>query len=138
MYCTNVYNFQSGKQYWLQCPSHNIIVLRYYFLFSYFCNAHIVSSPWGPQVPNNTSTLFVETSDSYSSHKETSLDNTNDGKEALFGDLSYMSANKEGWCNHIQEYCCLLCAFGWTEQIYPCIFTMASKYILVHKWKISG
>jgi hypothetical protein len=38
----------------------------------------------------------VETSDSSSSHKETSLENTDDGQEAIFGDLSYMSANKEG------------------------------------------
>lgn len=98
-----LYNFEFRKQYQLQCPSHNIVVFRCYFLFSYFCNAHIGSSPWGPQVPNKISALFVETSDSYTSHKETSLGNPDDGQEGIFGDLSYMSANKEGWYNYIQE-----------------------------------
>jgi hypothetical protein len=79
------------------------VIFRYYFLFSYFCNAHIVSSPWGPQLANKTSALFVETSGSYTSRKETSLDNSDHGQEGIFGDHSYMSANKEGWCNHVQE-----------------------------------
>jgi hypothetical protein len=41
----------------------------------------------------------VETSDSYTSHKKTSLGNPDDGQEGIFGNLSYMSANKEGWYN---------------------------------------
>jgi hypothetical protein len=85
---------------------HNIAILKNCdFFFSYFCNTHIVCSPWGPQAPNKTSSLFMETNGNYSSHKQTSLNSRDDdGDGAISGDFSYsVSAKKEGEPNYCQE-----------------------------------
>jgi hypothetical protein len=77
---------------------HNIEIFKYCnFFFSYFCNTHVVCSPWGPQAPEKTSSLLVDTNGHYSSDKQTSLISRDDGEEAISGDISCsVSAKKEG------------------------------------------
>jgi len=78
---------------------HNIEIFKYYnFFFSYFCNTHVVCSPWGPQAPEKTSSLLLDTNGHYSSDKQTSLNSRDDdGEEAVSGDISCsLSAKKEG------------------------------------------
>jgi hypothetical protein len=78
---------------------NNIEIFKYCNLFfSYFCNTHVVCSPWGPQAPEKTSSLLVETNAHYSSDKQASLNSRDDdGEEAKSGDFSCsVSAKKEG------------------------------------------
>jgi hypothetical protein len=80
----------------------NIEIFKYYnFFFSYFCNTHVVCSPWAQQAPEKTS-LLVETNGHYCSDKQISLNNRDgDGEKAISGDISCsVSATKEGESNY--------------------------------------
>ncbi|XP_021931134.1 protein aurora borealis isoform X2 [Zootermopsis nevadensis] len=62
----------------------------------YFCNHHIVCSPWGPQVPPKTSSLFVEINDNSSADKQTSLNRSEgDGEEDISGNFSCNVSTKK-------------------------------------------
>jgi hypothetical protein len=77
---------------------HNIEIFKYYNLFfSYFCNTHVVCSPWAQQAPEKSS-LLMEPNGHYTSDKQTSLNSRDgDGEKAISGDTSCsVSAKKEG------------------------------------------